>query len=123
VTNTPTSPDDLIGMKHNYPIRQSFTERFWAKVKRTTGCWVWQGAVAGIPPNHLYGYIQRGRRGEGLIRAPRASWELAHGDIPEGMVVCHHCDNPLCVRPDHLFLGTRSDNNRDAIAKGRRVYA
>jgi hypothetical protein len=51
----------------------------------------------------------------------RVSWQLHYGPIPEGMLVCHHCDNPPCVRPDHLFLGTQRDNSQDASRKGRLV--
>ena len=54
-----------------------------------------------------------------IMNAHRVSWMLKHGEIPEGMLVCHHCDNPRCVRPDHLFLGTPRDNIQDMIKKGR----
>jgi hypothetical protein len=71
---------------------------------------------------------QRDARGYGLfwmqackrpLRAPRLSYALTRGPIPNGLLVCHHCDNPCCVRPDHLFLGTVRDNFFDAIRKGR----
>ena len=86
-------------------------DRFWAKVDRTGGCWLWTGAVV-----RRYGQIAVGHR---RMRANRVAWELTFGGIPEGLVVCHRCDVPLCVRPDHLFLGTVGDNTRDAAAKGR----
>jgi hypothetical protein len=89
-------------------------ERFWPKVNQTSGCWLWTSAT-----NGRYGLIGRGRRGEGMAYAHRVAWELTHGPIPDGMDVCHACDTPLCVRPDHLFLGTRADNMADCKNKGR----
>jgi len=91
-------------------------ERFWAKVQKGEGCWVWRGA--GAPS---YGRIQAGGKGSALLSASRVSWELERGPIPEGQWVLHHCDNPSCVRPDHLFLGSQSDNILDCVSKGRHV--
>lgn len=95
-----------------------FQARFWAKVRKTDGCWIWTGARN---PNGC-GRISVGARGAGLALAPRASWILAHGAIPAGLHVCHHCDNPPCVRPDHLFLGSGADNTHDMMMKGRNGY-
>jgi hypothetical protein len=80
-----------------------------------SGCWIWTGWVnrAG------YGYININGRHERDTEAHRAAWLLFRGPIPEGMYVCHKCDIPSCVNPDHLFLGTQTDNMRDASAKGR----
>lgn len=79
------------------------------------GCWVWTGARN----RGGYGVIGNGRRSDGTILVHRAAWLEWRGPIPEGMVVCHRCDNPPCFNPDHLFLGTYADNNRDMAAKRR----
>lgn len=94
--------------------RKSLLERFWAKVDKSdpSGCWLWLGARAGTG---CYGVIWDGRQ----KRAHRIIWEILNGPIPVGLDLCHHCDNPHCVNPDHLFLGTRSDNNNDSVRKGR----
>lgn len=88
--------------------------RFWAKVEKTSGCWFWRGAAF----RHGYGQFKIHQR---VFQTHRLAWEFTHGDIPAGLWVLHKCDTPLCVRPEHLFLGTARDNTQDAIAKGRAV--
>ena len=90
-------------------------ERFWPKVDKSGECWVWTG----YRNPSGYGELHRGRRGTGMVRAHRFSWELANGPIPRGLCVLHRCDNPPCVNPDHLWLGTKADNQRDMASKGR----
>ena len=88
-------------------------ERFWTKVDKSGDCWVWTAAR-----NELgYGNFCNAERRTEL--AHRASWRLTYGPVPDEMNVLHRCDNPPCVRPDHLFLGTDADNVADMIAKGR----
>lgn len=89
------------------------TERkFWERVDMSGDCWEWQRATTGEGYGNLW---IDGKN----VRAHRYSYSLAHGPIPEGMCICHHCDNPVCVRPSHLFMGTNGDNIRDAFAKGK----
>lgn len=93
-------------------------ERFWSKVNRKDGgCWEW---AAG---RFSYGYGAFKRRVDGAWKqqkAHRLAYEWLVGPIPDGLIVCHACDNPPCCNPDHLFLGTQLDNQRDMIAKGRK---
>lgn len=82
---------------------------------KSDGCWEWGGYKNATN----YGFTRVGGRGSKGVLAHRLSWQLHFGEIPEGMHVCHKCDNPPCVRPDHLFLGTNLDNIKDRIKKGR----
>lgn len=92
-------------------------ERFWAKVLKGEGCWEWQGSKSKAGG---YGYVHVGGQvNRRPMKAHRLSWELHNGPIPHGLWVLHQCDNPPCVNPSHLFLGTRTDNMQNAASKGR----
>jgi hypothetical protein len=91
---------------------KTVAERLAAYTKHASGCWEWTGARN--PQG--YGVL---RVGESARLAHRIAWELERGPIPLGLHACHRCDNPGCVRSDHIFLGTIADNNADMRAKGR----
>lgn len=105
--------------------RDTCIRRFWAKVTQDGPvpvhrpelgpCWLW---LAATNPSG-YGKMSKGGHAAPLVAAHRLSWELHYGPVPDGLFVLHRCDNPPCVRPDHLFLGTHDDNMADATAKGR----
>lgn len=95
--------------------------RFWGKVDKSGDCWLWTGATN---TGNGYGrFMMRSRKPKFAVvdYAHRASWFIVNGFIPDGMFVCHRCDNPKCVRPSHLFLGRHEENMQDMASKGRHV--
>ncbi len=93
--------------------RRITTEKFWSfVVKKENGCWEWNGYF------NFKGYGQI-RINQKSVMAHRHAWFLTNGSIPKGLLVCHHCDNPPCCNPAHLFLGTEKINTHDAVSKGR----
>jgi hypothetical protein len=103
--------------------KETMEQRFWKKVEKSDGCWAWLGGrVAGTDTTKPYGVIFSHRDAERrivLVYAHRYSWGLRFGAVPNDMDVLHECDNPLCVNPEHLFLGTAHDNAMDMVRKGR----
>lgn len=99
-------------LKARGPAKHRSPTTFWANVdiQAQDDCWNWKRAV------HYGAYVLLGE-----LYAHRIAYRLAVGEIPAGMVVCHHCDNPRCCNPAHLFIGTQADNVRDMNQKGRRA--
>ncbi len=92
-----------------------FTVRYWAKVRKTKTCWLWQGSCN----TSKYGQFYFENK---MATAHRVSWAMHFGSIPEGKHVLHRCDVKLCIRPTHLWLGTHIDNMKDMAEKGRAKY-
>lgn|SRR5215472_17861839 len=107
--------------KEARPPKISMWDKFWANVSRQPeGCWLWTGYRAKAEKGKL-GYGRCSPRSFPEYMAHRCAWHLVNGPIPKGLQVLHKCDVPNCVRPDHLFLGTHTDNMRDCNSKGRRT--
>jgi len=98
--------------------RVPLEDRFWSMVnkRKPNECWPWTGFL----DRDGYGRIRKGGR-QPKLGAHRIAWQLAHGAIPDGLCVLHHCDNPFCMNPKHLFLGTHADNAQDRDNKGRQA--
>lgn len=95
------------------PLTPERIQNFWSYVDKSGDCWEWTGGV------DRYGRFWTGSHS---ALAHRVSWELANGPVPDGLCVLHSCDNPVCVNPDHLFVGTNADNTQDALQKGRLIF-
>lgn len=96
-----------------FEITENLLKRFWEKVEKTETCWIWKAF------KNKQGYGRIGLSSGKCINAHRVSYVIHKGKIPEDQFICHTCDNPSCVNPDHLFAGTRQDNIDDMIIKKR----
>lgn len=104
------------GEAHASPIEV----RLFSHVEKTDTCWVWTGKSSRRGYAEISVRLGSGQHVYEMVH--RVSWRLHYGPIPDGLLVCHHCDNRLCIRPDHLFLGTYLDNSRDMVAKNRQAF-
>jgi hypothetical protein len=94
-------------------VRGALEDRFFSKVQKTETCWIWTAY------KNKKGYGQINSDGYNMKKAHRVSYEMHNGNIPDGLIVCHSCDNPSCVNPQHLWLGTDLQNAQDRDTKGR----
>lgn len=109
-----TAPGSDAGIG-NPAYSTAVVERFWSRVKKGDDCWLWRGARG----KNGYGHLRYGGR---PVYAHRFAWQLTNGPIPPGAVVRHECDTPLCVRPDHLRIGTQQDNVDDRQRRRRSAH-
>ena len=96
-------------------MRKPLMERFWKYVEKTDTCWLWTAHR----DKDGYGNIKEGDGSRRTLRAPAVSWSIHFGNIPDNQWILHHCDNPPCVRPDHLYLGDVRQNAADRVARNR----
>lgn len=101
---------------NRFRVHKPIIDRLLSKAIRTSeeGCWLW----VGVKNKDGYGYI-RGSHRLPITLAHRASYQVFKGEIPDGYCVCHTCDNPSCINPNHLWIGTKAENNKDKVNKGR----
>lgn len=105
-------------IKKSYKLTDNQLERFLYYIEKTSSCWIWTGdkTVSGYGSFHVYKNKVHIKYG-----AHRLSWALHHNQNPGKFFICHRCDNPICVNPEHLFAGTQQDNVNDMLSKGRGI--
>lgn len=102
---------------HGVFLKEEAEVRFWRAIcKREDGCWEWMGS------RHYKGYGEFTPKPGNRMKAHRYAWISTRGPIPDGLLVCHHCDNPPCCNPDHLFLGSEKANKNDSVEKRRHAF-